>query len=93
MQYFRSFIKNTREDTSLPSTMYLHDEEATDGGKISRLFSTHFRTIYCHTRCPSILRYSSPSVLENYTITSELLAASITKDTHTQVLMISPPSS
>ena len=42
IKYFWSFVKNTREDTSLPSTMYLNDEEATDGGKISRLFPTHF---------------------------------------------------
>ena len=79
IEYFWSFIKNTREDTSLRSTMYLNDEEATDGGKISRFFSTPFQSFYCHTHCPLIPRISSPWVLENYTVTPALLAAFISK--------------
>ena len=42
VKYFWRFVGNAREDTSLPSNMYLNDEEATDGNKISRLFSAHF---------------------------------------------------
>ena len=46
LKYFWSFVKKTRSDTSIPSSMRLGDEEASDGGRIAQLFSTHFESVY-----------------------------------------------
>ena len=65
MKYFRIFIKDTREETSFPPSMFLGDEEASNDCRISQLFFKRFGSItytiyssYFHfTYCPPTYDY------------------------------------
>ena len=46
LKYFWSFVKKTRNVSSIPLSMRHGDEEAYDGGRIAQLFSIHFKSVY-----------------------------------------------
>ena len=46
IKYFWRFAKGTRNETSLPSSMFLSDEKASNGCRISHLFARWFSYVY-----------------------------------------------
>ena len=58
--------------------MRLGDEEASDGGRITGLFSTHFKSVYKPSVCTPIVRNDSPAFIDNLQIIAALLKSSIT---------------
>ena len=75
MKYFWSFVKRTRDDTSL-LLHHLSDEVASDGGKISSLFAKRFKFIYLLPLPHSTRLNTYPSV-DNLRITPCLLSSAI----------------
>ena len=68
-QKFWSFVKRTRDDTSLPSSMYLTDEEASDGRKISSFFAKRFNTdplVDNFVIIPSLLSSAISDLTDNF---------------------------
>ena len=77
LKYFWSFVKKTRSDTSIASYMQLGDEEASDGGRIAQLFSTHFKSVYKSSTYTSLPLNNLPTITDNLVITTSLLEASL----------------
>ena len=77
LKYFWRSVKKTRSDTSIPSSMRLGDEKASDGGRIAQLFSTHFKSVYRPSTYTPLPRINSPTLAYNLVITTSLLESSI----------------
>ena len=77
-KYFWSFVKRTKNDTRIPSSMRLDDVEASDGDRNAQLFSTHFKSVYRPSVCTPIVRNDSPTFVDNLHITAAMLESSIT---------------
>ena len=67
MKYFWSSVKGTRDETRLPSLMFLSDEEASDGGSKSQLFAKLFSSIYLSPFTPLSRHFSA--LIDNFHIT------------------------
>ena len=78
LKYFWNFVKKNRNDTSIPSSMPLGDEEASDGGCIYQLFSTHFKSVYRPSVCNSLVHNDSPDFVYNRQITATIIDFCIT---------------
>ena len=76
-QLLLEFCKAYWDDTSLPSSMYLSDEEASDGGKISSLFAKRFESIYLPPLPHTSTRLNTNLLVDNFHSTPSLQSSAM----------------